>query len=200
MLSEQSIRIIFAIIFLALFSVGFTFRIKAHRQKDRFERIKHEGATTFLILRLCGGVLWLSAILFPVAPDWFSAVRFESSAVSQLTGIILACLSIPMGFSVFTNLGKNITDTVETRKDHQLVTTGIYQYIRHPLYTTGLLFFIGLGLLSSNWLLLFLSSIVAMTLYVRTFTEEQKLLEEFGDRYRQYIAVTGKFFPKLFHH
>lgn len=198
MLSDFSIRVIFAVLFISIFSVGFSFRIKAHRQNDKFERMKHEGATTFLILRLCGAVLWLSALFFPIVPEWFTPVRFTSTPLIQIIGIFLALLAVPMGISVFTNIGKNITDTVETRKGHQLVTTGIYRFIRHPLYTTGLLFFTGLGLLSSNWLFLLLSLVVAITLYLRTFTEEQKLIEEFGEQYNQYITTTGKFFPKLF--
>lgn len=198
MLSETVVRIIFAIIFFSIFSVGFYFRLKAHRQNDRFERMKNEGKITFLILRLCGAVLWFTALFFPFFPEIFSAVRFQGTMEQQIIGIIFALIAIPMGISVFLSIGKNITDTVETRKNHQLVTSGIYRFIRHPLYTTGFFLFVGLGLLSSNLLILFLSLVVLITLRARTFTEEQKLIEEFGEQYTSYMATTGKFIPKFF--
>ncbi len=198
MLPEDVTRIVFAVIFFSVFSVGFYYRIQAHRQNDRFERMKHEGATTFLILRVAGGILWLTAFLFPLFPEMFAPVRYTTTATVQMTGILLALIAVPMGVSVFTAIGKNITDTVETRQNHQLVTTGIYRFIRHPLYTTGLLLFVGLGLLAAVWPVLLFSAVVAVTLYVRTFTEENKLIEEFGDAYRRYMKSTGKFFPKLY--
>lgn len=198
MIPESTLQIIFASIFVSVFSVGFYFRLKAHRQKDHFERMKNEGKATFFILRLCGGVLWFTAFLFPFVPEWFDVVRYEGTPLLQLIGILFALTAVPMGISVFTNIGKNITDTVETRKNHELITTGIYRHIRHPLYTTGFCFFVGLGLLSSNWLILLFSFVVLITLYVRTFTEEKKLIEEFGNRYVDYMTATGKFLPKIF--
>lgn len=198
MIPESVVRLMFGVVFFSVFSFGFYYRIKAHRQNDQFERMKNEGKTTFVILRFFGGMLWLMALLFPWYPELFESIRFESRFAVQLTGLMLSLAAIPMGISVFTSIGKNITDTVETRKDHQLVTNGIYRFIRHPLYTTGFLFFVGLGLLSSNWLMLILSIIVLVTLYLRTITEEQKLIEEFGEHYTEYMHSTGKFIPKLF--
>lgn len=198
MIPDSLVRIVFGAVFFSVFSFGFYYRIKAHRQNDRFERMKNEGKTTFFILRLCGGVLWLTALVFPWYPELFVSIRYEPLFTLQLTGLILSLMAIPMGISVFTSIGKNITDTVETRKNHQLVTNGIYRFIRHPLYTTGFLFFVGLGLFSSNWMMLILSMIVLVTLSIRTISEEQKLIEEFGERYTEYIRSTGKFIPKLF--
>jgi protein-S-isoprenylcysteine O-methyltransferase Ste14 len=198
MFQDTAVRLIFGSIFFAVFSVGFYYRIKAHRQNDHFERMKHEGRTTFFILRVCGLILWGMNFLFPFFPELFTPVRFTPSEPLQMAGLAAALISIPMGISVFTSIGKNITDTVETRRNHELITGGIYRFIRHPLYTTGFLLFVGLGLLASNWLSISLSFVVLITLYLRTFTEEEKLIEEFGDRYLRYRQTTGKFLPKLF--
>ncbi|MFA6468559.1 MAG: isoprenylcysteine carboxylmethyltransferase family protein [Bacteroidota bacterium] len=196
-MSEPIVQLIFAALFFPLLSIGVYFRLQANKQQDHFERMKNEGRITFLTLRICGGILWIMACLFPWFPGMFQPVRYEPLFALQIVGAILSLLSIPMGVSVFTNIGKNITDTVETRKHHQLVTSGIYRYIRHPLYTTGILFFVGLGMLSSNWLILLLSMAVLISLSIRTVIEEEKLIQEFGDQYTQYARQTGKFFPKL---
>jgi len=197
-MSESMIQVIFAAVFYPILSFGMYFRLQAHKQQDRFERMKNEGTATFLILRICGGLLWMIAFLFPWFPGLFHRVSYEPLITLQTAGVLLSIISIPMGISVFTSIGKNITDTVETRKHHQLITNGIYRYIRHPLYTTGLFFFIGLGLLASNWLMLILSAAVMTTLYTRTFAEEERLIETFGDQYRAYMERTGKFMPRLF--
>jgi protein-S-isoprenylcysteine O-methyltransferase Ste14 len=198
MFDETTTRMVFAVVFYSVFLFGAYHRHSAHKQNDRFERMKHEGPATFMVLRIIGMVLWLTYFLFPVVPGLFEPVRFQTGIVLQLTGLFLAVTAIPMGVSVFRNLGRNITDTVQTRANHQLVTTGIYRYIRHPLYTTGFFLFFGLGLLSGIWPALILSVVVMVTLHLRTFEEERRLIAEFGERYQQYIRTTGKFFPTHF--
>ena len=48
--------------------------------------------------------------------------------------ILIGCWGLLFVWT-FQTLGKNLTDTVVTRKDHTLVTTGPYRYVRHPFYT-----------------------------------------------------------------
>ncbi|NUN68520.1 MAG: isoprenylcysteine carboxylmethyltransferase family protein [Bacteroidetes bacterium] len=196
---ETITRILFALPFYAVVLYGGYHRHKAHQQNDRFARMKNEGPVTFLLLRIFGGILWVNCLLFPLAPGLFASVRMELPSAATWTGYALALLSLPMGYSVFRSLGRNITDTVQTRAEHELVTHGIYRFIRHPLYTTGFLLFFGLGLFAGLLPVLLLSLFVLGTLYIRTFTEERFLVAQFGDRYREYSERTGKFLPKLNH-
>jgi protein-S-isoprenylcysteine O-methyltransferase Ste14 len=46
-------------------------------------------------------------------------------------------LTLPAALWVFSALGRNVSETVLTKGDHELVTAGPYRWIRHPLYTTG---------------------------------------------------------------
>ncbi|KAB2920961.1 MAG: isoprenylcysteine carboxylmethyltransferase family protein [Bacteroidetes bacterium] len=199
-MTETAIRIIFALLFFTVLAYGGYHRHRAHRQNDSFRRMENEGTATFLLLRCIGGALWLTGLLFPFAPAWFDAVRLPFPEPVRWGGILFAAAALPMGYSLFRNIGRNITDTVETRAEHELVTTGIYRYIRHPLYTTGFLFFSGLGLLSGVWPMLLLSSAVLYLLHRRTETEERFLLQRFGQRYEEYRATTGRFFPNIFTH
>lgn len=197
-MSDILIRSSFAILFYAILLFGGYHRYRAHQQKDTFDRFRNEGPVTFLILRIVGGILWICCFLFPIVPELFNAVRLGPSLWRELIGLLLALTALPMGYSVFRHLGRNITDTVETRADHQLVTTGIYAYIRHPLYTTGFLLFFGLGLLSGVWPVLILSVLVLFVLALRTFEEERQLITRFGDRYVHYAERTGRFLPRIF--
>src|SRR5207249_3646753 len=93
------------------------------------------------------------------------------------------------------SLGKNLTDTVVTRRQHTLVTHGPYRWVRHPFYGVVCLWGLSLSLLTANWLI-FLVGVVALAMLIRrTRIEEAKLIERFGDQYRSYAEKTGRFFP-----
>ncbi len=95
------------------------------------------------------------------------------------------------------SLGKNLTDTVETRKAHTLVTTGPYRWVRHPFYVSALLLVVSCALLAANWFI-FVCALALFTMMARrTRIEEEKLAERFGDEYHRYRERTGAFFPRL---
>ena len=105
--------------------------------------------------------------------------------------------TLPLLYWVLISIGKNITPTVATRKDHQLVTGGAYRWVRHPLYSVGTLFFLALNLLVANWFIS-LASLVGLTmLLVRLPKEEASLIERFGDEYRAYTKRTGRLLPRI---
>jgi protein-S-isoprenylcysteine O-methyltransferase Ste14 len=82
-------------------------------------------------------------------------------------------------------------ETVQGR----LVTSGLYRYVRHPLYSAGLAFIWLLPLMTVNVLAINL----ALTVYVGigAFFEERKLRRDFGQAYADYAAVTPMFVPFL---
>lgn len=83
---------------------------------------------------------------------------------------------------------------METREEHELVTGGPYRWVRHPLYAVGSSFFVSLSLVAANW---FMGLSSLSVLLVRLPKEEEKLIERFGDEYRQYMKRTGRLLPGL---
>jgi protein-S-isoprenylcysteine O-methyltransferase Ste14 len=91
----------------------------------------------------------------------------------------------------------NLTDTVVTRENHTLVRTGPYRFVRHPFYLAFAIALVGGSLVTVNWFI-FLSGCVPLAFLVaRTRIEEEKLVERFGDEYRDYMAKTGRFWPRM---
>jgi methanethiol S-methyltransferase len=76
-----------------------------------------------------------------------------------------------------------------------LVVNGLYRYIRHPLYTAGLVFIWFIPVMTLNMLAL----IIGLTLYILigAMYEERKLLKEFGDEYAHYRQQTPMLIPRL---
>jgi len=79
-----------------------------------------------------------------------------------------------------------------------MVKSGPYQWIRHPIYSAYLVNYLGGGLLADNIVLTFVPAILfSILVALRVNTEEQAMLEQFGDEYREYMKQTGRFLPKF---
>ena len=106
-------------------------------------------------------------------------------------------LLIPFIVSAQRALGRNVSPTVMTHEDHELVTDGPFRWIRNPLYTAGALLFTGLGLISASGFLLVGAPVALVLVTIRLPSEEAELEKRFGDAYRDYVRRTGRFLPRL---
>ena len=96
------------------------------------------------------------------------------------------------------DLGDSGSITLGLNADHRLVTTGVYQVVRHPMYASLLLLALGQALLVPNWIA-GLSGIAALGLLIalRLPREEAMMTEQFGDEYRDDQRRVGALWPRL---
>jgi len=81
----------------------------------------------------------------------------------------------------------------------QLVTGGIFKYIRHPHYTSLLIVGFGLALFFYSMIALFFASISIPIIIWSIFDEEKYLIQQYGEDYRKYIKkVPWRIIPKIF--
>ena len=71
-----------------------------------------------------------------------------------------------------------------------------YRFVRNPMYTGILMVGMSLGLALGTWLVPFAAGVMFALLALRTRTEEEYLIDRFGNRYRDYMQRVGRFFPK----
>ena len=117
----------------------------------------------------------------------------ELNMVFSILGIILIILGV--AFWISAVLISNITAEIESNK---LVTTGIYSYVRHPIYAAFLYIAIGLILITQNILLFILPLFFwAFLTVAMKKTEEKWLAERYGDEYLAYSKKVNRFFPKV---
>ncbi len=114
-------------------------------------------------------------------------------------GIVLILLGLIIRWIAILTLKKYFTVNVAILGNHQIITKGIYGFIRHPAYAGSLFSFIGLGMSFSNWLstLVVFAPILAAFLY-RIRVEEKALIQTFGDEYLNYSKVTKRLIPKIY--
>lgn len=109
----------------------------------------------------------------------------------------LVIVSIIIGISAVVNIKPDNLNILPTLKDrHQLVTSGIYRLMRHPMYTSVLLFCLALTLTNPHNLALSTMLVLFIDLILKSNLEE-KLLGERFNRYQTYKNKTGKFLPFL---
>lgn len=122
-------------------------------------------------------------------------LAFSALWISLTSQIILYLGLIVVGFGFF-GLGSALTAHPIPNKKAKLVTTGIYRYIRHPIYT-GLMI-AGISLTINGGLFphgVFLIALILLLNYKARF-EEGLLQSRFPD-YSAYAAKTGRFLPRL---
>lgn len=86
--------------------------------------------------------------------------------------------------------------STELSRPQSLVTSGPYAVSRNPMYVGWALLHLGIGMATgSRWVLATLP-FVGVVVHRDVLSEEQRLSEAFGDKYREYCATTGRYFPK----
>jgi protein-S-isoprenylcysteine O-methyltransferase Ste14 len=178
----------------AVLPLGVYHRVRA-ATGERLDR-RQEGLVLLLSIRLLGLVAMAGLLTFLIDPAWMAWSSVPLPVWLRWAGVGLGVLPACLLAWTFRSLGKNLTDTVVTRKDHTLVTTGPYRWVRHPFYVAGALAVLATSLVTANWFLFVTGSLVIVLLAIRTRKEEERLVERFGEAYRAYMRRTGRFFPR----
>ncbi len=195
MTTETIFRLITFILLAVALSISISFRRKADREGGQMKTSEGQGQAVVVRLLSLSFVLPLFGYL--INPDWVAWARFPlPDWVRWLAaGVVIA--GLPVFYWIFASLGNNVSPTQATRQNHQLVTHGPYHWVRHPLYALGFVYAIAFTLLTALWWLGVGLVIPFSFLLWRTPFEEARLVETFGDEYREYMKRTGRFFPKL---
>jgi len=198
MAEEPIFRIISVVIFVTIVCVGLYHRVKAARHQEDLLSHREEGLLIMVLVRTFGFSAWIGFLLYMINPQLMAWSTLLLPYWLRWTGVGFGIVVLPLISWMFISLGKNVTDTVATRKKHSLVISGPYRWIRHPMYSFTFLALIGFSLLSANWFIGVTGLLAFILLVVRTPLEEKKLIEKFGDEYREYMKDTNRFLPRLF--
>lgn len=175
--------------------IGIYYRVRANRPGEKISR-RGEGLFIMIALRLCGLinlVLLLWYLFNPRSMQWW---QLALPGGVRWAGIGVGMAAIPLFVWVFRSLGKNVTDTVVVRREHNLVQYGPYQWVRHPLYLSFATYFLALSLATASWFFATLGVLTLIMIARRTPIEEANLLARYGDQYREYVRNTGSYFPR----
>jgi len=93
------------------------------------------------------------------------------------------------------HLGRFHRDSLTVHSDHELVDTGPYRHVRHPLYAATIGAFVGCGAVLGNWISIGLAGLPTAALIHRIGVEEDMLVDAFGSQYVRYRERTARVLP-----
>ena len=136
-----------------------------------------------------------------LAPGWcgpfFNRRFLPENDLLYSAGLVLLLSGVCWAFWARHSLGRNWSGRVTIKEDHELVTSGPYRWVRHPIYTGVLSAFTGSALALGRVGNLFGFAIM-LAIFVHKMRLEEKVLDEhFGQRYADYRRTTRRIIPLL---
>jgi protein-S-isoprenylcysteine O-methyltransferase Ste14 len=195
MTADETFRFVLLAVILVILPIGLYHRIRSQATREPLDR-RQEGVFILATLRPAGLAFFAGLIAYLVSPASMARASMPLPVAVRWLGVGIGATAAILLTWTFRRLGKNITDTVVTRRDHTLVLHGPYRWVRHPFYGSVTLFLLALSLIAANWFLLLTGAVVVTLLVIRTRREEDHLVRRFGDDYRRYMNRTGRFLPR----
>lgn len=178
-------------------SISAYYRRRARRQGETIPR-RRERPLLLASRVLVALPLFVAILTYLVHPSWMAWTELPLPTWVRWVGVALGLLTVPAAYWVFTSLGRNVSETVLTKSHHELVTSGPYRWIRHPLYTTGIALVLTIGLMAASWFILLFGLITLASIRLVVIPlEERELLTKFGQEYRHYMQRTGPLWPRV---
>ncbi len=166
--------------------------------RDKFYTAR-EGAIIAIPRFLLLGASLMGSLIYGVNPNLMKWSALALPFWLRGLGFLIGLIALLVFVWVLQSLGRNFSTTLTIQKDQTLVSQGPYRWVRHPMYTSFVLLWIGFFCLSANWFI-GLTGIFGFVwaIVVRTPKEEQMMIERFGDEYIAYMKLTGRYLPRWF--
>ena len=127
--------------------------------------------------------------------DNFLGLEFHDNLLFSYIGISISSIAIALFISSKITLGKNYSPCYDQRKPKNITSSGLYKYVRHPIYSSNILLLIGTFVISGSYLMLINIFILSFFYTISAYREEKYLINNF-DYYNGYSKKTGMFLPK----
>ncbi|HTV81107.1 MAG TPA: isoprenylcysteine carboxylmethyltransferase family protein [Acidobacteriaceae bacterium] len=169
-------------------------------------RIMARGARTTQRMEPAGSrilrmILFLGAIVLflwhSIPVRWLHVRVLPLGYACYNIGIVLTAAGIALAVWARVHLGANWSRSVTVKQDHELITTGPYRLVRHPIYTGILLGILGSAVAPGQVRGLIAIALISWALWRKLRLEESWMREQFGDSYANYSRHTAALVPGL---
>ena len=136
-------------------------------------------------------------LAFPTVPGWLGQRLWTRSWNHYLLAVGIVALGLGFACWARRELGRNWSGTVTLKEQHELIRSGPYRWIRHPIYTGLLLAFVGTAMARDEWRGVVAVLIAFVALWRKLRLEERWMRELFGAQYDEYRRHSWALFPWL---
>lgn len=160
------------------------------RPRGSVERLLWAGWATVI-------VIWaLQPILTNALPRWLSVVPEMVSTPGLIVGTAVTIAGYAGTLWCYAAMGDMWRIGIDRREKNALVTIGPYRFVRHPIYLFQIVMLVGAVLLLPSVLSAFVILVHLVCVLLKASDEENHMLSIHGEGYRNYIAKTGRLFPR----
>jgi protein-S-isoprenylcysteine O-methyltransferase Ste14 len=164
--------------------------VKATRRRESF--VSRSAHLTAMVL----AAVLLGAPRVRGVPFLFDRMVPPGDAAA-ITGCVLLLFGLVFSAWARSHLGSNWSGRVTLKEDHELIRTGPYAIVRHPIYTGLLIAICGTALVLGEWRGLLAAVVMALSYWRKLRVEERLLSGTFGESYQRYCEHTAALIPYL---
>lgn len=189
-------RVILPLMIIA-FALHRGYYVRKHGPEENTLK-KREGGLISRVSGILGLVGIMAIIVYVVNPGSLAWSSLAFPLWLRWTGVGVALAGFALLQWAQNALGKSWSDAPRMIKEQALVTSGPYQFIRHPIYAAFILILGSTLFVSANWLIgLAWTGMTMLEIASRISFEEKLMVEYFGDQYREYMQRTGRLLPRI---
>ena len=171
-----------------------TFRQKAMKSKIRETLIASLGTLLYLFLLVPFFMIWIPHRIL-TSPEYIYRFDIGIFRYFGLAPIVIGVLIYFYCSGSFVSIGKG--SPIPFTPTEELIVTGVYRFVRNPLYIAGILVLAGEAILFQSLGILIYGLIMFGGFNVHILMEETALAEKFGASYEQYYKSVPRWIPRL---
>ena len=175
-------------------------RFTRHINPIAIGRGKRGFQLVFELYAFAGLVVWMSEVLlyslhasFRIFPSPLDMQLIDSTA-ARVIGVMLVTSGFVILIWAFISFGVSWRVGFDTKTPGELVTTGLFNFSRNPIYIFLNLWFVGVFLINGTLIFLIFALLAIVHLHYQILREEKFLAELYGQAYEDYCARTGRYF------
>ena len=124
---------------------------------------------------------------------------FQETAAAQVSGIVLCAAGVAISIWARKILGRNWSGVATLKENHELVRSGPYRFVRHPIYSGIILALLGTVLATGPFVFSAIAVLVIAVLFkFRSLREEKLMLTQFPEAYPQYMQDVKSLIPYVY--
>lgn len=166
--------------------------------RKKLPRLPDLARNQFSVLGLFLQIAGYAVVRLGLRPSgtWFLPLGIIGEIISAIAAFGIMVASIYLTHAAVQTLGKQWSLAARLVQGHELVTEGPYSLVRHPIYTSMFGMLIGTAVAVSQWQELLIGAVIFLLgTALRIRTEEQLLINAFGDEYREYARKVPALIP-----
>jgi protein-S-isoprenylcysteine O-methyltransferase Ste14 len=167
-------------------------------QREQWGVLVFREAWLIVAIRIVHALSMAAAVtLYAIHPPWTARFALPLPGWLRWSGVGLGAICIALLIWVHATIGRYWSPRLELSNQHQLITSGPYRWVRHPMYAIYWALMLASSLISANGLVAAPSIVMIALIYERIPKEERMMTIHFGDAYQAYMKRTGRLLPRL---